>query len=86
MNYYNVLLQISIILIVNLIDQVEDRSETVDILLFVISDNQWLMQDCSISIANTLEILQSCTKPWKWCADPSDSLAPSKSESYGKKM
>ena len=24
------------------------------------------MQDCSISIANALEILQSCTKPSKW--------------------
>ena len=24
---------------------------------------RWLMQDCSNSIANTLEILQSCTKP-----------------------
>ena len=25
-----------------------------------------LVQDCSISIANTLEILQSCIKPWIW--------------------
>ena len=26
-----------------------------------------LVQDCSNSIANTLELLQSCTKPTKWC-------------------
>ena len=26
-----------------------------------------LMQDCSISIANTLEILQFCTKPLNYC-------------------
>ena len=25
------------------------------------------MQDCSNSIANALELLQSCTKPSKWC-------------------
>ena len=25
-----------------------------------------LVQDCSNSIANALELLQSCTKPWKW--------------------
>ena len=25
-----------------------------------------LMQDCSNSIANALELLQSCTKPSKW--------------------
>ena len=28
-----------------------------------------LVQDCSISIANALEILQSCTKPSIWCLD-----------------
>ena len=25
-----------------------------------------LVQDCSNSIANALELLQSCTKPWIW--------------------
>ena len=25
-----------------------------------------LVQDCSSSIANALELLQSCTKPWKY--------------------
>ena len=28
--------------------------------------NEWLSQDCSNSIPNTLELLQSCTKPSKW--------------------
>ena len=39
-----------------------------------------LLQDCIISVANTLEILQYCTKPLKWnwpdscCGDISEML------------
>ena len=32
-------------------------------------DLDGLVQDCSISIANAMEILQSCTKPTIWSSD-----------------
>ena len=33
---------------------------------YIESEIDDLVQDCSVSIANALEILQSCTKPSKW--------------------
>ena len=33
----------------------------------VMEDIDGSVQDCSISIANALDILQSCTKTSKWC-------------------
>ena len=39
---------------------------------FLLAYNDGLVQDCSISIANALEILQSCTKPSIWCNNIAD--------------
>ena len=33
---------------------------------YYIDEVDGLVQDCSNSIANALELLQSCTKPSKW--------------------
>ena len=34
--------------------------------MFLNASIDCLVQDCSNSIANALELLQSCTKPWLW--------------------
>ena len=46
--------------------QIDEESFLVDSKSAIYSDFDGLKQDCSNSIANALELLQSCTKPSIW--------------------
>ena len=37
-----------------------------DILIYITQEIDGLVQDCSNSSALAMELLQSCTEPWKW--------------------
>ena len=42
--------------------------------IYVLFHIDGLVQDCSISIANALEILLSCTKPWIYSTEMNNEI------------
>ena len=54
-----------IYVIISLTEAILKQNFQIDLMTEILYDIDDLVQDCSFSIANALEILQSCTKPSK---------------------